>query len=294
MKRSIQLLFMSTYFYSLAVIPSNPFTDRIVSFDNTPTEAVCRLALLTGIESTDWNDLISATQKIWCRPKGSERSELKPIFTDKFEECMQLFNHLGLCNEVLPRGRDFKYGLILGSTAKQMARRLGFLERLIASEAVVVEKLVLLAGVRELWPEDYEYLEQVITTTQDCKTETDALYALLKNTSLFPRLKELPIAIIDSQAESGDSRPRTINTVRDWIATHPLPGACIALSTNPYIPYQDLTLRTSLDSSFSLETCGPADLRLQEDLATALCFDSLARWIWQHDRWKKEMQIGRC
>ncbi len=275
---------MPTYFHS------NPFTERIETGDNTPTEAVLKLAILTGIEATDWNDLISATQQIWCRPQGSERSELAPIFTDKLEECMELFNLLGLCNDVYPRSRNFKYGLVLGSTAKQMAERLDFLEKLIASEAMIVEKLVLLAGARELWTEDYEYLEQVITNTQDCKTEADALSALLKNTSSFPRLKELPIALIDSQAEAGDSRPRTINTVRDWIATQPLPGACIALSTNPYIPYQDLTLRTALDSRFTLETCGPVD---QEDRASAaLCFDSLARWIWQHDKWKKELQSG--
>ncbi len=266
----------------LTVIPSNPFAERIESGDNTPTDTVRRLATLTGIKVTDWNDLVAATQRIWCRPQGSERSDLRPIFTDKLEECMELFNQLGLCSNVLPRGREFKYGLVLGSTAKQMAGRLDFLERLIANEAIVVEKLILLAGARELWPEDYEYLEQV--TTNNCKTEANALYTLLEHTSLFPRLRELPIAIIDSQAEAGDSRPRTINTVRDWIATQPLPGACIAISTNPYIPYQDVTLRTFLDSNFSLETCGPVD---QEDITTAVCFDSLARWLWQHDTWKK-------
>ena len=126
MKRTIMSLLLSTYFYSLGVIPTNPFTERIESVELRATDAICRLAALTGIEATDWPNLITATQSIWCRPKGSERCQLKPVFIDQTAECMELFNLLGLCNEVFPRGREFKYGLLLGSTAKQMASGLGF------------------------------------------------------------------------------------------------------------------------------------------------------------------------
>ena len=291
MKRTSMSL-LSRSFHSLA-IPTNPFSERIESAELRATDALRRLAALTGIESADWPELITATQTIWRRPKGSE--QVKPIFLDQAAECMELFKLLGLCNEVFPQGKEFKYGLLLGSTARQMAGRLDFLERLITDNTVAVETVVLLAGQRELWPEDYAYLDSVISNSQDCKTETDALYVLLQHTPSFPRLKERSITLIDAQTEAGDSRPRTINTVRDWIMTNPTPGACLAVSTNPHIPYQDLTLRTSLNSSFTLETCGPVDidLQLQEDIATALCFDSLARWIWQHNEWKTELLNSR-
>lgn len=294
--RSYLFLSILSFFPLIAVIPSCELAQNIVTAQKQPTEVIQRIAALTGIEGQlDVKKLIEMTQKpaaLWLRPPATERDSIKPVFIDKNKELLELFSQLGMCGAIIPKGKSFKYGLVLGATARTMLTRLTFLENLCKNGSVKLEKLLLLTGKRLLNvadPKEAEFLGTYFKDLSAIKTETDIAKALLLNTDLFPVLKKIPLAYTDSEADKGDSRPRTGNTVIDWIATKPEAGSCLAVSSNPFIAYQDTTLRTTLPADFTLETCGPTDPRLHGDLAVGFCLDSLARWLYQYDKWATEV-----
>lgn len=261
----------------------------LVTVTHQPSEAVNALAGLTGIEPTkDLNHLIRLTQEKWLRPAGTERDELPLLYTENASKIVNLCRQIGLCSEVRPKTKKFTYALILGSEAAGMLERITFLEKLIANQQIIVDELVLLTGQRALGianPLEHDFIKQYFKDTANLTTETEIAKAFLAAPNLFPHLKKIKLTYTDSASDPDDTRPRTDNTIQDWLATEPKPGACIAISSAPFIIYQDLTLRTALPESFTLETCGPIDTTVDQRTLVSLYLDSLARALFQYAEW---------
>lgn len=292
----MKILYIALLFYTQlqAVIPTCDLVQSLITPDHQPTEALKRIAAATGIEGKyDLKKLIEVTQSRWKRPAESERDAIKPMFVEKTKELMSLFEEIGLTKEILPRNKNYTYGVIHGSIARTMLARFNFLENLIANKAVHIELLVLLTGKRAIGVADAnerEFVSKYLKDVSSLSTETDIAKALLLQTDLFPHLKKIPLQLVDAAATAGNSRPHTVNTVIDWFATNPKPGSIIAVSTGPFGAYQDLIVRTTASEKFTLETCGPVDPRLTGDLLVGLCLDSLTRTLFQYDKWLTELK----
>ena len=263
--------------------------EKMITPEHQPSELIFKIAQLTGIyEKHDLASLIKATQNIWRRPLGSEIEDLQPRFVQHTQKLRQLCNQIGICVPILPRMKAFKYGLVLGGAAATMHARLLFLENLIANGTVTIEQLVLLASNRPISMAaacEMEDVSRYLRDTSHLSTETDIVKALIHSTDLFPIIKKIPMIFTQSVAETHDTRARTGNTVIDWLQTNPQPDTCLAISTAPFICYQHLTLRTLLPASFSIETCGPIDPCMTSDIEVDVCLDSLARALYQYNKW---------
>lgn len=316
MNKHITLLFSLLGFFSLAaIIPTCELAHTIVNAQKQPNETIQEIATLTGIAGKpDLKKLVELTQKEeaqWLRPRvtppqgaGStqpvfaERNAIKTVFPENKDQLMALFKKLGWCDTRMPKGKIYKYGLLLGGISSSMVDRLKFLESLCKTGAVKLEKLVLLTGKRAVTVADSTELDFLETIWKDSvfvntlKTEADIAKALLLKTDFFPLLKQLPLVAIGSEAEKGQPRATTATPAAEWVSMTPkeeLTGSCLAISSNPFVTFQDFSLRMVLPESLMLETCGAVDARLVGDQGLGNCLDSLARALFQYDKYITEL-----
>lgn len=320
-KHIFSFLTLIAFLQLTAVIPTGESVSSLINQQRKPTEALQKIISLTGIPNQpdlDLQKLIAITQKEdaqWLRPRVApapqaastpaaaqpvfaERNAIKPVFPDKKEELMAVFKQLGWCDPIKPKAKSFKYGLLLGSVASNMRRRMAFLEQLCKTGEVKVEKLVLLTGKRAVTVADPGEVDFLKTIWKDdafvetLKTEADIAKALLLHTDFFPTLKTLPLTAIGAEAEKGQPRATTAQPVAEWLSClkeEELSGACLAVSSNPFVAYQDIVMRTALPQTMTLETCGDVDARLHSETGLGNCLDSLARVLFQYDKWLAEV-----
>ena len=74
-------------------------------------------------------------------------------------------------------------------------------------------------------------------------------------------------------------RPNTGDTIIAWLKHNPKPGEILAISSQPYVQYQDAVLKTLIPHGFSTETIGPATVGDSEAIAVNL--DNVARILYQ-------------
>ena len=77
-------------------------------------------------------------------------------------------------------------------------------------------------------------------------------------------------------------RAQTKDTIEAWLDKSPISGKCLAISNNPYIPYQHQTMLKTLgerncDRQLQVETVGAA---AATDISVAVHLDNIARWLY--------------
>jgi hypothetical protein len=234
--------------------------------------------------------VIKVTQQEWLRKPGTERSEMAGLHEDKAEALIPYFITLGMCTEIYPQKEKYTYGVVLGALAPTVAKRLKFLDSLCA-KGIALDQLVLLTGERALTADEKTYLAQHFGLSKDLSSETEMMAFLFGQHDLTTHLKELPLHIVDTPAPPKATRPTTNDTIEHWIKTgNPKPGSCLVISSNPFIPYQNAVVKALLPSSFTIETVGPIDSRLEgSPTKVALLLDSLARWLYQENERQKKL-----
>jgi hypothetical protein len=103
-------------------------------------------------------------------------------------------------------------------------------------------------------------------------------------------LKKVPVMYIDAlqQVDSNGKtrRPNTSDTIKRWIEVDPIPGSCLFISNQPFILYQETTVRMLMLDDFEVETVGFATQSGYDSVHMVL--DSLARCIYQeNEKFKK-------
>jgi hypothetical protein len=261
----------------------------IVTSHGLPTKTVLEIARITGIENVlSLEMLVDKTQQVWLRKKNTERWEIEDSFADKQELLNPLFKLLGFFDPVYPTELCYTYGLLLGDTVPGLQTRLLFLKELI-DKGIAIEQFVLLTGQRFLTESEQLCLNSYLGYATYCMSEAEAFLLLFKSLGLKKAMFEL----VDTpeKYEAGmKRRPTTGDTAYCWLAKKPEPGACLALSSQPFLPYQQLTLREILPPEFSLEAAGPID---PETTTVAVYLDSLARWLYQELRLRNLMGLKR-
>ncbi len=208
--------------------------------------------------------IVAATQHRWLQ-KGKERWEFEERYLDKREAAFPFLERLGCVESVFPAKNAYTYAIVLGGYASRVKARLDFLETL-KKNGLRYERLLFFTGERYLDPSE---------NMGDLKTETEMML------SLYPD----PVIVIDTPQQRGADgvlrRPNTADTVRAWLNTNPLPGTCLVITNQPFVPYQDEVLRTELPAEFPFETVGP---KAEEETLFALYLDTIARWLYQKEK----------
>jgi hypothetical protein len=270
-------------------IAYNPFINYIITKEQSLTQPLLDIARITTINHVDTLErFVKQTQAQWLRKRNTERWDMDDPYRDYQEALLPLFEKLGLCNSIEPKPNHYTYALVLGNTAQSIVQQLTFLQRL-SSKNTMVDYLVFLSGQRIITQDEFDCVKNYVPTITAPLTETDMMITFLHHTSLAPALKVLKLCVVDTPytiTPLGISlRPTTPDTITRWLSRYnPMAGSCLAISLQPFLPYQDAALRTLLPGTFNLEIAGPVD---SEPPTASLYLDSLARWVYQELAWQK-------
>ncbi len=245
-------------------------TDQIDNILNANT-SVCDISL------EHLNDI---AQVVFLRPANLERKDTL-IHAAKYipytnDRVADLFRTIGDIEDVYPKKEHYKYILINGSTVQNMRYRLQtlihFLE--LAKLQITPEtEIVFLTGERDLFPEENE--QQLVATTplkinplwiqpiQLPLTEDQAAEWIWNQTQLPEGLRKAKITFVRAKkTEFTNSetkvvtkkRPTTFDTIETWVKEFtPKPGECLSISSQPYIYYQEATIRGFFDKMGLIE-----------------------------------------
>lgn len=238
---------------------------------------------LFGIDSQlPIESLVPLLQEKWLQA-NKERWEMKGRFEEKREAALPLLQKIGCIETVHAQGPHYTYALVLGAIGKTMKRRLDFLYEE-WQRGVRFDQIVLLTGQRDLDPKRETYPAHLLS-------ETDLFVHLYQE---HPLKGIVPMVVIDSPKEELKNgswrRPNTAGTIRDWLATNPKPGTCLAISTQPFVGYQEAVVKFLLSNQYPIEAIGPgtsnayADASLDIDMnktpyPLSIYLDNFAKWL---------------
>lgn len=250
-----------------------------------------------GIKVEKSYDAMNAyAQANWLRKPGQERWHMEPSqHQAKLKAITPHLTALGFIHEALPTQNKPTYALLLGATVFRMRTRLQYLFNLIEAHDFKPAKIVFLVGERPLDPAvepeamllDPAYIQTSWKLSGKLPaTEAEAAKFIWDQIPKPKSVAAIPVEFISTPmlTKNGKTvRPTTVDTVNTWLATHPKPGAIVAISNNPYVPYQNETINPVLINANwfnlggSLETVGEA---ASETLDIASLLDNVARYIY--------------
>ncbi len=227
------------------------------------------------------SSIVDATQAVgWQRPLQVERWQVSDLSVEQRGMVLSYAVKLGLLETRYPQSKHFNYAVLMGGATFRMEKRIGFLKEL-WDKGYRFDHVVVLSGERVLDA-------KVEKIPEGCKSESDAAHAMWKTVDLSPEVRNLPITFVDTPmipVYMGKRRPGTADTIAKWVKTSPKPGSCLIISNQPYITYQEATIRLLLPKGFTLEAVGPGAVPAELNAADIL--DSIARWLYQEQQLPK-------
>lgn len=230
-------------------------------------------ALFTVVEEQDAiEDVNRYAQEHWLRPADKERFQLNE--NSKYEKynafILYHLKKLGMIDEVVsdPHVRYYDYVVLHGATIETMKNRIQFFKKMCAH--VRYKQIIFLTGNRLLFES-----ENTQRKLWGVNTECDAAKYLMKKSHLNHYY------VVNAKKLNG-SRPNTKDTVDEWMKAGPKPGTVLAVSNNPYIQRQDLTLKNILVKyGFKKEDIVTIGYKaLPNKVSLSVFFDELARLIY--------------
>ena len=278
-----------------------PMSQTLSSPLNTPPPDLLKLLATLGIQHDGTLVGINKiAQEKFLRKPGQERWEMEDIYEDKRSLILPLLEKLVVIHAVFPSSRHYGTIIIHGAVVETMRQRLKFLDMLWA-QGIRGDEIVFLTGERPLDPtlENEEKLSNQELSAIPFKpgwcrkipipsTEADAASLVWDQVISHPDLQKKKVHFVRAPMKHNPmtgkpQRPSTKDTVLAWIATEPKVGKILAISNNPYIPYQHQVMLNILEQEgvlkkgVTLETVGPA---ANSDTLIAVHLDNLARWIY--------------
>jgi hypothetical protein len=250
-----------------------------------PSDPLLRLLEATGVSHDGSQaDIVTATQKCWLRPRGTERWQLEDHPALNREQIVELLRQLGSVDAVQPTKSHYRYGIVHGGGVDSVRSRIDFLVSL-WNEGVRFDYIVFLTASRPLDPR-IEGVAQLRLEGSDLPiptTEAEMMRLVFSQTDVPEGMKALPLQVIDvpmlPNGQGGIRRANTQDTILAWLATDPAPGSAVVVSNQPFIGYQDAVWRTLVPESLEADTVGPA---AGSNVLVAVYLDNLARWIYQN------------
>ena len=285
-----------------------PYLKSIKDLDDQSKEK------LTSNTNFSVEELNGIAQKVFLRPKGSERlspeaySHYKNICSnlsfEEQQEIINLFRKIGDIEAVYPRDTDPlpDYILIQGSTVPNMRERVMFLADLITTDKLKFKestKIVFLAGERALF--DSETPDVLMNTRPfKCNPEwhidkedlpTDERHAAEMVWQQLDLPKELRVKeplFVKSEKKTTEKRAQTEDCVATWLTQEDIKeGLYYVISSNPFVHYQKRVTelkfhQAGYKDNFVLKGLGPeAPLKPQSrEISIGVLMDNLARCLY--------------
>lgn len=244
------------------------------------------------------HDLISINkiaQKNFLRPKQLERgierwkAKINQTFENKKAEILPILEKLGMVKLIVPSQDNYRYCIIHGAYTPILAERISFLNEL--AEGIKLKEIFILSSARAITQEELVIARDFHLIKAKNSTEiiaSDLVTPLWNQIVTVPYLKKFSPKIISTPMifvnEAKDyRRPNTEDSIHTWLTLNHLEeGNILAISNNPFIPYQHATLIKCINKEKAgyncscLETVGPA---AYQDLPITIYLDTLARWV---------------
>ncbi len=201
-------------------------------------------------------EMVESTQRLWMQ-QGKERWQFEERYEHLRPQLWPLFKEMGMVDEIKPTKAHYDTVIILGALRNRVQDRVAYL----IQTGVTYDRLVFLAGQRPLLPSE---------NLPDLQTEAEMSRWVYDHS---PLSKDLPLLIIDAPMK-GEKRPSTVDTIKIWLQTNPCPLSCLAISSQPYIHYQEAVLNRYIP--FEIDVAGPSVLG---DPSVDLMLDTIAREI---------------
>lgn len=273
-------IFLIIFFaFNLSAKDTNP--DRIFCLFNEDLSFKKEFLEFLKIFNITYNgnlkDLVNETQKKFLRKK--ERWEEKDRYFLERKKVLPLLYSLGCIKEIKPLKKKYDYALVLGSLFTTVENRLDYLIDL-WNEGVRFDVLVFLGGKRALL-KDLEQSKFPKNIKKMPQTETEMMKWLYESKK-FSKIFKKKVIFVDTpmQAiEGGYRRPNTLDTIKEWKKKSYFfekETKCLFISNQPYIGYQDATVRRVL-KDFYIETVGNHSY---EKIKFCIYLDSIARWLY--------------
>ncbi len=227
------------------------------------------------------SSMVDATHAAgWQRPLQVERWQVPDLSTEQRGIVLSYASKLGLLEARYPKNTHYNYAVVMGGATFRMEKRLNFLKEL-WNRGHRFDHIVVLSGERPLDP-------KVEKIPEGCKSECEATHAIWKTMDFPPEIRNLPITFVDTPMipiYMGKRRPGAADTIAKWVKMNPKPGTCLIISNQPYINYQEATVRLLLPKGFALEAVGPGAVPAELNANDIL--DSVARWLYQEQQLPK-------
>jgi hypothetical protein len=235
-------------------------------------------------------------QANWLRKPNQERWHMeKSEYQVKESQIIPIFRRLGMIDQVDPSIHNPDYAVILGATVSRMRTRIQHMFELIENGRFMPKQIIILVGARPLDPTQEP--EAVLMNQQVVRkdwvhptvlptTESEAAKFIWDQLPKSDKVKSIPVTfIVTPMLKKNDKvvRPTTTDTMETWLRMSPPFGSIVAFSNNPYVPYQQETMKPALikanwfKQGGTLETVGTAANESQ-DVANLL--DNTARYIY--------------
>jgi hypothetical protein len=193
----------------------------------------------------------------YLMPSGERwKNQTNPLNTVMETNRSKLLKHfaaLGQVHSIYPEKKTYEWALILSDIRSNARKRFEHFQQLV-DVGNTFQNIALLSGGQPLEPEEMDGLPSEATT------QTDMMIFEFNRLPCAPKFTPL---IIDSPMQTMPDgsirRPNTDSTVKDFLATKPAIGACLALTNNPHIPRQTDVVRFYLDQEkYPTTGAGPA------------------------------------
>lgn len=262
-------------------------------------------------------------QDKFLRKPGQERWNMPEMYSDKRSQILPILEELGVIEEILPSERSYDFIFIHGGFITRMRKRLFFLNCLWPTLDKKVRentKIILLSGARPLDPKqegadalvkqelsNFPFkpnwkMPDTLPHTED-KLVPFLWNQIISDEELQSKVTKKDVLFVNAPSKE-NQRPNTKDTFDFWLESwknkagypkeyqdfwestpiSPYQAKYLAISDNPFIPYQDWVLRNAfkIDGLMaSLETVGPA---ADPDLPISVHLDNIARWLYEEVR----------
>lgn len=257
-----------------------------------PKPAFSKLLEVTGIQHDGTpHQILNKTQQAWLRGEGQERWHMDATIVQDFEVILQALKELKTFDEIRPLTDSYDYAFILGATTNTMRQRLQTLHSLWES-GIKFNTIIYLVGERPLDQTHESDTTFLVEGSKPLKvqellpkTEREALQFILRHDPFSEEFRtvlkkgQFISASLRKQSDGSYRQPAAADIVEEWLRSNPSSGSILAISTQPYVYYQHMVLKSLLMDKFSIETVGP---QAQPQLKRVRVYlDNVARWIYE-------------
>ncbi len=286
--RMKRLLSLSLLLFACPVIAIQPqgLSKQVVACEARDCEGSEALRRLFEACHEPWplslNEIVNVTQKTWMRPKGLERWQIPEKYPEKRDTLLPLFKSLGFIDAVHATQKHYDYGIVHGATVQRSQSRIEWLVQQ-WERGVRFDSLVFLSGERALDKDlELSHIEKLWHAPEIWPTsETEMIAWLWRRMAIPDAMRKLPYTLINASAS--DTRAHTGDTVVEWMAKNPGAGTILAVSNQPFVSYQHMSLLRRLNCAFEVETIGEA---ASNNTLNAVYLDNLARLLFEINAWK--------